>query len=118
MDRLKDAKHTFTFNFLGLFDHASVQEAALDLAAKVSDDGQFILTDWAHLTRLVADTTPLVKGDQLRQVVAEDAVATVGYASSFGSAVPQLSVSYNYCQFERNAHSSDLTWRIQNQLRL
>jgi hypothetical protein len=109
MDRLKDAKHTFKFNFLGLFDYASVQDSILDMATKVSDDGQVILTDTAHLTRLAADTTPLVKGDQLRKVIAEDAVATVGYAASFGSTVPQLTVNYSYYQFERNARSSDLT---------
>jgi hypothetical protein len=108
LDRLKDSKHTFTFNFLGLFDHASVQESNLEMTAKVSDDGQLVLTDKAHLTRLSADATPLIKGDQLRKVFAEDCVATVGYASSFGSLVPQLKVNYSYYDWQRNAQPSDL----------
>ncbi len=30
LDRTSETKHTFSFNFLGLFDHASVQDATLD----------------------------------------------------------------------------------------
>ncbi len=108
LDHLKDSKHTFSFNFLGLFDHASVQESVLDMTAKVSDDGQLVLTDKAHLTRLGADTTPLVKGDQLRKVFAEDCVATMGYAASFGSFVSELKVNYSYYDWQRSAQTADL----------
>ena len=107
-DRLKDKKHVFTFNFLGLFDHASVQESILEMATKVSEDGQLVMTDTAHLTRLSADATPLIKSDLLRKVFAEDCVATVGYASSFGSFAPQLNVNYSYYSFRSHARPSDL----------
>lgn len=109
LDRMKEAKHTFTFNFLGLFDHASVQDATLDMATKVSEDGQLIITDTAHLTRLSATATPFVKSDQLRKVFAEDCVATVGYAVSLGSLALQLKVAYSYFDYESHAHVSDLT---------
>ena len=100
-DRMKEAKHTFTFNFLGLFDHASAQDATLDMAIKVSEDGQLIITDTAHLTRLSATATPFVKSDQLRKALAEDCVATVGYAVSLGSLAPQLKVAYSYFDYRK-----------------
>ena len=31
-DRMKTSKHTFVFNFLGLFDYASIQSASLDMS--------------------------------------------------------------------------------------
>jgi hypothetical protein len=108
LDRTTDVKHTFSFNFLGLFDHASVNDATLDMSAKVSDDGQLILTDTAHLTRLSATATPLVKGDQLRKVYVEDCVATIGYSASFGNFVPTLKVGYNYFSYKHNARQADL----------
>ena len=107
-DRLKDNKHTFTFNFLGLFDHTSVQESILENVTKVSEDGQLIMTDTAHVTRLSADATPLVKSDQLRRVFAEDCAATIGYVSSFGSFAPQISVNYGYFDYLSRARSTDL----------
>jgi hypothetical protein len=108
LDRTSETKHTFSFNFLGLFDHATVQDATLDLSAKVSDDGQLVLTDKAHITRLAATTTPFVKSDQLRNVFAEDCVATIGYSVSFGSFVTTLKVSYSYFSYKSKAHQSDL----------
>jgi hypothetical protein len=110
LDRTTDVKHTFSFNFLGLFDHASVNDATLDMSAKVSEDGQLIITDTAHLKRLAATATPLdkVKADQLRKVYVEDCVATIGYSASFGSFVPTLKVGYNYFSYKRNAHQADL----------
>ena len=108
LDRTGEAKHTFSFNFLGLFDHATVQEATLDMSAKVSDDGQLILTDTAHLTRLAATATPFVKSDQLRNVFAEDCVATIGYAVSFGSFVTTLKVGYSYFSYKSKARQADL----------
>ncbi len=107
-DRTSETKHTFSFNFLGLFDHASVQDATLDLSAKVSDDGRLILTDTAHLTRLAATATPFVKSDQLRNVFAEDCVATIGYSVSFGSFVTTLKVGYSYFSYKSKAHQADL----------
>jgi hypothetical protein len=108
LDRTTDVKHTFSFNFLGLFDHASCNDATLDLQAKVSDDGQLVITDKAHLTRLAADATPFVKSGQLRNVYAEDCVATIGYAASFGSFLTTLKVGYNYYSYKRNPSRSDL----------
>ena len=108
-DRMKETKHTFTFNFLGLFDYASVQDAALDMKTKVGEDGQLVITDTAHLTRLSATATPFVKSDQLRKVFAEDCVATVGYAVSFGTTIPQLKVAYSYFDYESHSGISDLT---------
>jgi hypothetical protein len=108
LDRTSEAKHTFSFNFLGLFDHATVQDATLDMSAKVSDDGQLILTDTAHLTRLAATATPFVRSDQLRNVFAEDCVATIGYSASFGSFVTTLKVGYSYFSYKSKAHQTDL----------
>jgi hypothetical protein len=108
IDRIKEAKHAVTFNFLGLFDHASVQDATLDMKTKVAEDGQLIITDTAHLTRLSATATPFVKNDQLRKVFAEDCVATIGYAVSLGSLAPQLKVAYSYFDYESHADISDL----------
>jgi hypothetical protein len=109
LDRISDAKHVFTFNFLGLFDHASVQEAVLDMSTKVSADGQLIITDEAHLTRLSADATPFVKGASLQKVFAEDCTATVGYAAAYGDLAPELHVKYSYYEYLRNAQASDLS---------
>lgn len=108
LDRTSEGKHTFSFNFLGLFDHATVNDATLDMSAKVSDDGQLILTDTAHLTRLAATVTPFVKGDQLRNVFAEDCVATIGYSVSFGSFVTTLKVGYSYFTYKSKARRADL----------
>ncbi|HYK37850.1 hypothetical protein [Alloacidobacterium sp.] len=107
-DRMKETKHTFTFNFLGLFDHASVQDAVRKMGTKISEDGQLVITDTAHLTRLSATVTPFVKSDQLRKVFSEDCVATVGYAVSLGQLAPQLKVDYSYFDYESHAHISDL----------
>ncbi len=107
-DRLKATKHTFTFNFLGLFDYASVQTASLNMSVKVSDDGQVVITDTAGLARLSATATPFVKSDLLRKVLAEDFVATVGYCTSLGSLAAQLKVNYSYYNYASHAHSSDL----------
>lgn len=107
-DRTSEVKHTFSFNFLGLFDHATVQDATLDMSAKVSDDGQLILTDTAHVTRLAATATPFVKSDQLRNVFAEDCVATIGYSVSFGSFITTLKVGYNYFIYKSKAQKADL----------
>jgi hypothetical protein len=108
LDKTKETKHTFSFNFLGLFDHATVTDATLDMSAKASEDGQLILTDTAHLTRLAATTTPLVRSDQLRNVFAEDCVATIGYSVSFGSFVPTLKVAYSYFSYKSKARKADL----------
>ena len=102
-DRMKDNQHAFTFNFLGLFDHASVQESVVELSTKVTEDGQLILTDSAHLTRLSADATPFVKSDPLRRVYAEDCAATVGYAASLGPLAAGLTVKYSYYDYESQA---------------
>ena len=83
-DHIKDTKHTFTFNFLGLLNYASVEDACLKMVVKASDDGQVVITDKATLSRLNATTTPLVKSDLLREVLIEDFVATMGYVSSSG----------------------------------
>jgi hypothetical protein len=108
LDRTSETKHTFSFNFLGLFDHATVQDATLDMSSKVSDDGQLIITDTAHLTRLAATATPFVKSNQLRNVFAEDCVATIGYSVSFGNFVPALKVGYSYFSYKSKAHQTDL----------
>jgi hypothetical protein len=93
-DHTTDVTHTFTFNFLGLFDHASVQEAVVDLTTKVSPDGQLIMTDQAHLSRLSADATPFVKTAPMQKVFAEGCTATVGYAASVSDFAPTLQVHY------------------------
>jgi hypothetical protein len=108
LDRTNETKHTFSFNFLGLFDYAHVTDAVKVFSAKVSDDGQLILTDTAHLTRLAATATPFVKGDQLRKVFAEDCVATIGYSASFGTVVPALTVGYSYFSYKSKARQADL----------
>jgi hypothetical protein len=93
-DHLKSTKHTFTFNFLGLFDYASVEQASLEMTVKVSDDGQVVIADKATLTRLSATATPFVKSDLLRKVLAEDFVATMGYSTSLGHLSTSLDVHY------------------------
>ncbi len=108
LDRMSEAKHTFSFNFLGLFDYATVNDATLHMCARVSDDGQLIITDTAHLTRLAATATPFVKGDQLRNVFAEDCVATIGYAISLGHFAPTLKVGYSYFVYKSKARPADL----------
>jgi hypothetical protein len=107
-DTLTGNKHKFTFNFLGLFDHASVEEASLQMTAKVADDGQVVLADKATLTRLGADATPFIKSDLLRKVLAEDFVATVGYSTSLGHLAAALSVHYSYYVYLRHAGAADL----------
>jgi hypothetical protein len=107
-DRLKETKHTFKFNFLGLFDYARVEDASLKMSVKVSDDGQVVITDTATLDRLNATATPWVKSDLLRKVLAEDFVATVGYGASLGNFAPQLKLSYSYYDYVKNGHTSDL----------
>jgi hypothetical protein len=118
LDRTTDVKHTFSFNFLGLFDHASVNDATLDMQAKVSEDGQLVITDKAHLTRLSADATPFVKSDRLRNVCAEDCVATIGYSASFGSFLTTLKVGYNYFSYKSNASSADLQLFVDTAIKL
>jgi hypothetical protein len=108
LDRTTETKHTFSFNFLGLFDHASVSDATLDMSSKVSDDGQLVLTDTAHLARLAATATPFIKSDQLRNVFAEDCIATIGYSVSFGSFVTTLKVGYSYFSYKSKARGADL----------
>ncbi len=108
LDRTTEKKHTFSFNFLGLYDHASVNDATLDMSAKTSEDGQLVLTDTAHVTRLAATTTPFVKSDQLRNVFTEDCVATIGYAVSFGGFVTTVKVGYNYFSYKSKARKADL----------
>ena len=107
-DRLTTTKHTFQFNFLGLFNYASVQTASLDMNMKASDDGQVVITDKATLSRLSATATPMVKSDLLRKALAEDFVATMGYCASFGRVETQLQLSYTYYQYEHKANRSDL----------
>ncbi len=109
LEKIRKSKRAFTFNFLGLYDHASIQEAVLTLSAKVSEDGQLILTDQAHLTRLSAEATPLVRSTPLGSVVAEDCAATVGYAVAFGHFAPQLQMSYRYFSLKSNSRISDLS---------
>jgi hypothetical protein len=118
LDRTTDVKHTFSFNFLGLFDHASVNDATLDMQAKVSEDGQLVITDKAHLTRLSADATPFVKSDRLRNVCAEDCVATIGYSASFGSFLTTLKVGYNYFSYKSKASSADLQLFVDTAIKL
>ena len=108
LDKIRTTKRAFTFNFLGLYDHASIQEATLTLSTRVSDDGQLIFTDQAHLVRLSADATPFIKAAPLQSVIAEDCVATVGYAAAFGHFIPQLQVAYSYFSLKTNARTSDL----------
>lgn len=108
LDKIEEREHVLTFNFLGLFDHASIQDSIVDIASKVSEDGQLILTDTAHLTRLSADATPFVKADQLQRVLAEDCVATIGYVAGCGALVPSLQVNYTYFDYENRANVSDL----------
>jgi hypothetical protein len=108
LDRTNEQKHTFSFNFLGLYDHANVNDATLDMAAKTSEDGQLVLTDTAHVTRLAATDTPFVKSDQLRNVFAEDCVATIGYAVSFGGFVTTVKVGYSYFCYKSKARQADL----------
>jgi hypothetical protein len=117
-DRMKESKHAFTFNFLGLFDHASVQDSTLKMSMKVAEDGQLIITDEAHLSRLGATATPFVKSDQLRKVYSEDCVATVGYAVSFGKIVPQLKVTYSYFDYESRANASNLALFVDTAVKL
>lgn len=108
LDRIKDRGHTLTFNFLGLFDYAKVSDSLVDLSSKVSEDGQLILTDTVHLTRLSADVTPFIKSDQLQKVVAEDCVSTIGYLASCGSLAPSLKVNFSYFDYKSRANISDL----------
>ncbi len=108
LDSIRETKRTFNLNFLGLFDHATVNDAVLDLQAKTTEDGQLILTDTAHVRRLAADATPFVKSDKLRSVLVEDGTATVSYAASFGKVVPKLSVKYLYFDFKSRAQPADL----------
>jgi hypothetical protein len=107
-DHLKSTKHTFSFNFLGLFDYASVEQALLEMTVKVSDDGQVVIADKATLTRLSATATPFVKSDLLRKVLAEDFVATMGYSTSLGHLSTSLDVHYTYYDYLRRARSADL----------
>jgi len=108
LDRVVDQRHTFTFNFLGLYDYATVQDASLETNVKTSEDGQVVITNTATLTRLNATVTPFVKGDQLRKVLVEDFVATVGYSSSVASFAPQLNASYTYFNAKSRAGKADL----------
>jgi hypothetical protein len=107
-DKLKTAKHTFTFNFLGLYDYADVQSASLQMTVKVAEDGQVVIADTASLSRLSATTTPLIKSALLRKVLAEDFIATVGYSTSLGRTATDLKVSYSYYDYETHTHVSDL----------
>jgi hypothetical protein len=118
LDKTVEKKHAFSFNFLGLFDHATVNDATLDMSVKACDDGQLIITDTAHLTRLAATTTPFVRNDQLRNVFAEDCVATIGYAASFGSFVPTIAVGYSYFSYKSKAHQPDLQLFVDSAVRL
>lgn len=108
LERMKESKHAVTLNFLGLFDHANVQDATLEMVTRVAEDGQLIITDTAHLSRLSATATPVVKNDQLRKVFTEDCVATVGYVASLGHLAPLLKVAYSYFDYESHADVSDL----------
>ena len=67
-----------------------------------------VIADKATLTRLNAAATPLVKNDLLRQVLAEDFVATMGYSASFGTFVTNLQVNYLYYKYKAHANRSDL----------
>ncbi len=87
----------------------ALSDAVLDLNTKVSPDGQLIMTDTAHLTRLSADATPFIKTAPLQKVFAEDCTATVGYAASFGNFLPSLKVQYSYYNFLNKANISDLS---------
>ena len=107
-DSIRDKGHTLTFNFLGLFDHATVRDSVVDISSKVSEDGQLILTDTAHVTRLSADVTPFIKSEQLQRVVAEDCVSTIGYLASCGSLAPSVKVAYSYFDYKSQANVSDL----------
>ncbi len=107
-DHLKTTRHTFTFNFLGIFDYASIEQASLQMTVKVSDDGQVVIADKATLTRLSAAATPFVKSDLLRKVLAEDFVATMGYSTSLGPLATNLEVHYTYYDYQRHARSADL----------
>ncbi len=107
-DKLQKNEHVLAFNFLGLFDHASVNDSIVEISSKVSEDGQLILTDTAHLTRLAADATPFVRSDQLQKVFAEDCVATIGYAAGCGTLAPSLKVNYSYFDYKSRAKVSDL----------
>jgi hypothetical protein len=107
-ERIKDRGHVLTFNFLGLFDHATVSDSVVDLCSKVSEDGQLILTDTAHLTRLSADATPFIKSDQLQRVLAEDCVSTIGYLASCGSLAPSIKINYSYFDYKSRANLTDL----------
>ena len=107
-DRISQRGHTLTFNFLGLFDHATIRDSVVDISSKVSEDGQLILTDTAHVTRLSADATPFIKSEQLQRVVAEDCVSTIGYLASCGSLAPSVKVTYSYFDYKTQANISDL----------
>ncbi len=107
LDRIRETKRTFTFNFLGLFDHASVSDAALDLQTRTTDTGQLILTDTAHVKLLTTDTT-VVSTDKLRQVLDEEGAATVTYAATVGKIVPQLTVMYSFFNYQASAKTDDL----------
>jgi hypothetical protein len=118
LDRTTEAKHTFSLNFLGLYDYATVHDATLNMSATVSEDGQLIMTDTAHLRRLAASATPFVKGDQLRHVLAEDCVATIGYAVSFGRFITTLKVGYSYFDYKSKARPDDLRLFVYTALQL
>jgi hypothetical protein len=107
-DHLSSRKHAFTFNFLGLFDYASVEQASLDSNVKVSEDGQVVIADKATLTRLEATATPFIKSDLLRKVLAEEFVATAGYTTSLGHLTSSLVLHYTYYEYQRRAQASDL----------
>ncbi len=108
LDHLKKTRHALTFNFLGLFDYADVQQASLEATARASDDGQLVLADKATLARLSATVTPFVKSDLLRQVLVEDFVATVGYTAALGHLAIDLRVTYTYYQYLHRAKFTDL----------
>jgi hypothetical protein len=107
-DKLESDKHRFTFNFLGLFDHAGVEEASLRMTVKTSEDGQVVIADKATLSRLGATATPFVKTDLLRKVLVEDFVATVAYNTLLGHLATNIEVHYTYYDYLRHAHISDL----------
>jgi hypothetical protein len=107
-DNLKCTRHKFIFNFLGLFDYASVEQASLEMNVKVSEDGQIVIADKATMTRLQATATPFIKSDRLRKVLAEDFVATVGYKTSLGHLATSLDVQYTFYDYHHRAQSADL----------
>jgi hypothetical protein len=113
VDHLTETKHTLQLNFLGLLDHANVQDSLADFKVKASEDGQLVLTDTEHLKRLEATITPFVKSDQLRQVFAEDSVATVGYAASLGPLTPQLKVTFSFYEYKDNLSADGLKEYLQ-----